>query len=362
MSTWRASSSIVKDRLVDPKLALPLETFYQVVSSLSPQSIARSSAISKEWRETINANPALHREIDLSNLGFRDYPECDFKRLASLCDNDVRKLSLNLSSTWEEYVRAKIVGDSNWEDEEGDDLLYLIRSQTNLKEVFFLLMDKRTAEDTSDFLILFLDPIFSSKHRGKFKIVTPITFILKRGGGEELGSKSFDFINNRLPIVIATALTDVLGVMKKARGFWAQGFLLSGPNNWQEPNQYIINLAPRVLEELLHSNLTLKTGYRLWNFSMKFPNLDSLSSVLFNLHDVDQAASETLEIPNETVLVEGLKKLNLKVYGYRIPWKSISSWIGGQLQELELVGTALNPEELLQHHISTSPRTINLQL
>ena len=95
---------------------------------------------------------------------------------------------------------------------------------------------------------------------------------------------------------------------------------------------------------------------------MKFPNLDSISSVLFNLHDVDQAASETLEIPNETVLVEGLKKLNLKVYGYRIPWKSISSWIGGQLQELELVGTALNPEELLQHHISTSPRTINLQL
>lgn len=88
------------------------------------------------------------------------------------------------------------------------------------------MMDKRTAEDTSDFLILFLDPIFSSKHRGKIKIVTPITFILKGGGGEELGSKSFDFINNRLPIVIATALTDVLGVMKKARGFWAQGFLL----------------------------------------------------------------------------------------------------------------------------------------
>jgi len=46
--------------LRDPSLALPQEMFSQLLSFLSPQGIATSSAICKQWRESIISNPTLH--------------------------------------------------------------------------------------------------------------------------------------------------------------------------------------------------------------------------------------------------------------------------------------------------------------
>ena len=54
-----SSSSNQTNQLMDPKLSLPSEMFSQMLSFLSPQAIATSGSICRDWRDSILSNPVL---------------------------------------------------------------------------------------------------------------------------------------------------------------------------------------------------------------------------------------------------------------------------------------------------------------
>ena len=93
-----------KDEIVrssDPKTALPSELFFKSLSYLGPFSIASSSAVSREWKDSLRSNPNLHREIDLGHLN-EDFEISfiiyHFSQLSQLSLHSLTKVTINLGA------------------------------------------------------------------------------------------------------------------------------------------------------------------------------------------------------------------------------------------------------------------------
>lgn len=117
MSNQTTDTGDPQSSAIDPMLALPSELFSQLLSFLPPQGIAASSAICRQWRASITSNPFLHRDIDLTGMGLGSEMEDvirHFSRLSSLALHQVVKVSVDLSSFWEDFERIPIE-EKDWE-------------------------------------------------------------------------------------------------------------------------------------------------------------------------------------------------------------------------------------------------------
>lgn len=106
MANNNDNNESMHQELVDPLRFVPNETFSKLISFLPPSSIANSSATCTKWREVINSDTTLHREIDLSKMGVQSNPDriiLHLNRLSSLALNQVVKISLDLSSFFEAF-------------------------------------------------------------------------------------------------------------------------------------------------------------------------------------------------------------------------------------------------------------------
>lgn len=54
---------------IDPIEALPSELVGHLFSFLPPRSLAKSNAVSKDWRKSVLSNPILRNQIDFFHLG-----------------------------------------------------------------------------------------------------------------------------------------------------------------------------------------------------------------------------------------------------------------------------------------------------
>lgn len=137
--------------LKDPISILPNEVLSHSLSFLPPSSIARTTAISRQWRATVHSIQSLHREIDLSNLQEGSEEEgfeilIHFTRLSTLSSHTLVKISLNLTSFYNEWRQIDDNGLAHL------DVFFntLNQSQRSLKQVSFQLVSSPQRADDFD--------------------------------------------------------------------------------------------------------------------------------------------------------------------------------------------------------------------
>jgi len=325
-------------------LALPSELFSQLLSFLPPQGIAASSAICRQWRASITSNPVLHRDIDLTGMGLGSEMEDvirHFSRLSSLALHQVVKVSVDLSSFWEDFERIPIE-EKDWERTGFNRLLQLLLdSRRTLREISFKI-DAETVNDSLPLLILFVNQLVSFTKLKRVRIEAPVVLSLEAGGELE-GSKRFELINTRRNKKCKNT-SEVPDLMSKVENFAGTVFTNFTLERLEKFQPGVRLRSKQVLERLRSSRFTLRTldfsclqyegGRNLWGFSVSCPHLISLTIFL-----TPQESEENmnLEIAEHT-LVGGIKHLDISVRRYLIDFTGLSDWMGRRVEELRLCG------------------------
>lgn len=188
------TSEEVACRLSDPSQALPSEVLCHLLSSLGPQSIAKSRAVSKAWRDLINSDSILHREVDLSRFYLEDRILEHLNRLSSLAHYKLWKLSLHLTAFCEGFHGRDDHASVEERAVKLDDVLEVV--QLSRETLFYLTVnidfDRNygPSKDGLPFIKLFLPDLLKFPRLDHISIEAS-SFIGIESGNDRQGHKSF---------------------------------------------------------------------------------------------------------------------------------------------------------------------------
>lgn len=220
-------NSTNNDNLKDPAEELPFELFSHSLSFLPPQSIAISSALSQKWRSTINSSPALHNEIDLLSWEQEESIPIlfHFNRVSALSLDRLVKVSLNLTSFWEDTIKQEPQGLSTLESLNSNIstfdifLLTLEKSKQNLKEISVFIryhqgLDLRRGSDPLPFITYLIKQLQSFSALQSVKVQAPTVLHLK-ASQKPPGRKEFSL--NDSSGTFSGDLNHAAGLMKEVK-------------------------------------------------------------------------------------------------------------------------------------------------
>lgn len=356
-------NSTNNDNLKDPAEELPFELFSHSLSFLPPQSIAISSALSQKWRSTINSSPALHNEIDLLSWEQEESIPIlfHFNRVSALSLDRLVKVSLNLTSFWEDTIKQEPQGLSTLESLNSNIstfdifLLTLEKSKQNLKEISVFIryhqgLDLRRGSDPLPFITYLIKQLQSFSALQSVKVQAPTVLHLK-ASQKPPGRKEFSL--NDSSGTFSGDLNHAAGLMKEVKRLVKGGF-----NEFKIATLYKVGLreSVEIMQALASSSTTLQhldirslrtedDRLQLWPFALKCSNLISLEVWLFqDLLQTVQAGSPLVEVPEGVGEAFHLKNLHLEIFGCNTGWESILKWIGTGLEELTLKADRPNLE------------------
>lgn len=217
--------------LKDPTLYLPPETLCQLLLCLQPSSIARTSAISKGWRNFINSNPLLHQYVKLTDGWAEEHLEdvvVTFHRLSSLASNRLVSVDLNLSSLFVAYNRKT----KEKQSEGFIRILEILKSSS--KSLKHLTIEVKAHQgwpvdvkfQERDRTFTFFAPLMKQaqafKNLETFKIRAPFHFSITTGRGGSIQSKRFTLEDNvpktkRQPEPSDLTLARAMSLIKKVK-------------------------------------------------------------------------------------------------------------------------------------------------
>lgn len=329
---FKSQSLEMKKYPADPQEALAPELFTLLLSCLDPQSIGQSSAVSSNWRKTINSTPTLHQEIDLSHI----VPPIDededrgptaselthyLLHLSSLSNHRVKKATFHMDPFCQDYTNTR-----NWKANTLSIPFGILElSKHTLKEINVHM------EEHHYLHVQLLDQLAVFPNLRKVLIETPCSIDLE--AGEEFSNGKWVCLrssNNGLDFTFNAAQ-----IMKKVRDFVGSGLTefrsyRLGPDDEMEI----------ILDELMHSKRTLQrweTTNLWWESLFDCPNTTSIS-INFKRDGLEGIG----EIPvpaRPSSSTSSLKLLYLSLYAsrsYDLDWESLASRIGNVLETFRL--------------------------
>lgn len=344
-----------EDELRHPNGALPSDLFGYLLSFLPLASIATSSAISREWRTTVNSSLLLHREIDFLHLGSEAQMEDiiqNFNRISSLSLNRLLRVSFNLSSFIKKLKVKKRRGFqlssfdplAEPEPEEGtlgfSRLLHLLlNSEMTLLEVS-LEIEEETINSALPLLMPLIESLQSFSSLKMVKIKAALLVNLKAGSD----SRRFELVGNIQKTSEYSDPYPLVRLMHKVEAFVGTGFTEFGLPSLSSSGTVLFDNY-QVFYRLFDSTSCLKfldlsalsdvNGRELWDFSTECLNLESVSLYLTRNESMEDG-SIPLKYPPERALTNGLKNLALTVSSYRGPSNEFSEWVGNHMETLEI--------------------------
>lgn len=351
------TSEEVDTRLSDPSQALPSEMLCHLLSSLGPQSIAKSSAVSRAWRDLINSDSTLHREVDLLKV-YRQHRILDhLNRLSSLAHHKLWKLSLDLTRFCERFHGRDDRASVEERAVKLDDVLEVVQlsRETLCYLTFHIDFDRNygPSKDGLPFIRLFLPDLFKFPRLDHISIEAS-SFIGIESGDDRQGHKSFKLNDisededeeeewgRETAVDQRQFALERIKFMKRVRKFTGSGLTKIQGERWVWP------VLLEFMKELIISTSTLQTinldGFdfdnrvrrgQLWNFAIvECPKLESfrLYGPRFIYPDDSSYEPSVLE---RIKLSRDPNKLKLDLLNFDLQWlwEPMARLIGDRLEE-----------------------------
>lgn len=410
----------------DPLQSLPSELFTNLLLLLTPRERAVTTAISRAWRLGYLTEYRFHKEIDLTSWNGNDgrdqrnpYIEDyridiefmsnqanrileDYHRLSQISGHKVEKVSLNLTSFWDDFevgsyddfgcCRMESPPGKPWMHSTLGLLIERLRlSERTLREVNIKVNPRHPScgdQVSIDFVFefsTFLKDLLAFERLEHVRIEGPSRVSIA-GGKDVKGMKFISLSNNSVPPYPDGPLPEdgyheftsflyILGIIQRFVGCdqMRELVLPSGLHGYQymEESQMskhfqALNSSRFNLTSLDIHNIVNTNADQVLPLVAGFPNLNTLSlnlrrkNNLGSLRPIRSFAS----IP----AMRHLKKLDFRSKGYQYEWSDLTRWVGGNLEDLTLrhttsANTSHCPANLLSLLLDSSNtlKTINLR-
>lgn len=349
--------------LKDPLEELPEEIFSLALSFLPPCSIAYTTALSRKWRTIVHSHKALHREVDLSVLGKDQIIAISrhFPRLSALSSNTLVKVTLNMTSFWQEWVENDCWYDGSMVDHEQVNLLsfhdlfyHLHLSQETLQKIFLCIdhfqdeVEQEELDSPLEFVLFIMEKLKAFPKLKKIEIAAPVQLLLMAEAPSS--AKRFALDNSAELFNTSIDQSQIIYLLREVKKFTQDGFtefsLLKfggGEEDDQEAEE-----DSEVLQELESSTHTMQhldllklqvfDDLNVWHFATQCHNLVSLRLWLFG-SNVDQEQEQPqphVQVSESIAECISLIDLDLTINKYSVDWNSIARWVGSGLTKLRL--------------------------